>query len=194
MSVPSRQIKAVVCGDGAVGKTCMLISFTTNSFPRDYTPTVFDNFSAPLTVDNHSVNLGIWDTAGQEDYDRLRPLSYPQTDVFILCFSINSPISLRNVQSKWLPEIRSYCPDAPIILVGTKIDLRDELAAQHSAASEGKSFVTRKDAVKVAKKIKAQKLLECSALTQQGLANVFEEAVRSVIQPKPRKKGGCTIL
>ncbi|KAI6243626.1 Protein CBR-MIG-2 [Aphelenchoides fujianensis] len=193
MSV-SRQIKCVVVGDGAVGKTCMLISFTTNQFPRDYIPTVFDNYSAPMNVDGHSVNLGLWDTAGQEDYDRLRPLSYPQTDVFILAFSVNSAISLRNVQSKWLPEIRSYCPDAPIILVGTKTDLRDDMAAQRSMSSDGKSFVTRKEAVKVAKKIKAHRLLECSALTQQGLANVFEEAVRSVIEPKQRKKRSCTIL
>jgi GTPase SAR1 family protein len=71
-----------------------------------------------------------------------------------------------------LPEIKQYCPDAPIVLVGTKTDLREDLAAQRSLNAEGKAFVTRKDAVKVAKKIKAHKLLECSALTQQGLQNV----------------------
>lgn len=77
-----------------------------------------------MHVDSIQVSLGLWDTAGQEDYDRLRPLSYPQTDVFLICFSIASPSSFENVTSKWYPEIKHHCPDAPIILVGKfKLDL-----------------------------------------------------------------------
>ncbi|VIO89144.1 Uncharacterized protein BM_BM2610 [Brugia malayi] len=195
MSAPSRQIKCVVVGDGTVGKTCMLISYTTDSFPVEYVPTVFDNFSAQMTVDGYPVNLGLWDTAGQEDYDRLRPLSYPQTDVFVLCFSIVAPVSFDNVLTKWIPEIRHNCPDAPILLIGTKLDLRDDPETLRQLNADGKQPVSKNQGQKVAKRIRAVKYLECSALTQQGLKAVFEEAVRAVIAPKPTSKNkNCTVL
>ena len=174
----------------------MLHSYCNNKFPEEYEPTIFDNYSVSVMVDGEPLSLGLWDTAGQEDYDRLRPLSYPQTDVFLVCFSLINPESLRNVQIKWLPELHVNAPNAKIVLVGTKADLHD--ARRGSQVSEalkakGHKLVDEAEVHGLAEKIGC-KYVKCSALTQKGLKNVFDEAVRAVVvkpPPKPRGKMGC---
>ena len=190
-----QNIKCVIVGDGAVGKTCLLISYTTNAFPSEYIPTVFDNYSANVMVDGRPVNLGLWDTAGQEDYDRLRPLSYPNTDVFLIAYSIISPSSFENVKTKWFPEIQHHCPNTPLILVGTKSDLRNDEGMKQKLASKGHHMVTSEEAAARATEIGAKKHLECSALTQEGLKPIFDEAIRAALdKPKVVKKKGCIVL
>jgi len=191
-----QSIKCVVVGDGAVGKTCLLISYTTNAFPAEYIPTVFDNYSTNVLVDDKPYNIGLWDTAGQEDYDRLRPLSYPQTDVFIVCYSVVSRSSLQNVKNKWIPELDQYSPHTPKILVGTKGDLREDLETIAKFSKKGITMVTKEEAEKVQKEVGANLHIECSALTQQGLRSIFQEAIREATRPKLRKKKrlDCTLL
>ncbi|AEO65151.1 e940a819-5b53-4b63-816e-099e50ff3eb9 [Thermothielavioides terrestris] len=194
-----QSIKCVVTGDGAVGKTCLLISYTTNAFPGEYIPTVFDNYSASVTVDGRPVSLGLWDTAGQEDYDRLRPLSYPQTDVFLICFSLISPPSFDNVKAKWYPEIEHHAPNIPIVLVGTKLDKRDDPETVAKLREQRMEPISYAKGIACAKEIGAYKYVECSALTQVNLKSVFDHAIRAVIEPKPpakqqKPKSKCTIL
>eukprot|EP00823_Brevimastigomonas_motovehiculus_P002696 TRINITY_DN1625_c0_g1_i1.p1 TRINITY_DN1625_c0_g1~~TRINITY_DN1625_c0_g1_i1.p1 ORF type:complete len:238 (-),score=61.46 TRINITY_DN1625_c0_g1_i1:477-1157(-) len=190
------QIKCVAVGDGAVGKTCLLISYTQNSFPFEYVPTVFDNYACNIMVDEKLVHLSLWDTAGQEDYDKFRPLSYPGSDVFLICFAISSNVSFENVRSKWAAEVEKHCPGVPLILVGLKADLRTDSQKIEELTKQGKALITVEQANALAKEIKAAKYMECSALTQEGLAEVFAEAIRNamIFKDKSQKSGGCCVL
>ncbi|GAB4852605.1 Rac-like GTP-binding protein arac7 [Ancistrocladus abbreviatus] len=200
MSV-SKFIKCVTVGDGAVGKTCMLICYTSNKFPTDYIPTVFDNFSANVAVDGSIVNLGLWDTAGQEDYSRLRPLSYRGADIFVLAFSLISRASYENVLKKWMPELRRFAPNVPIVLVGTKLDLREE---RGYADVTGSNIITSAQGEELRKQIGAAAYIECSSKTQQNVKAVFDTAIKVVLQPprrkevkarrKRRRRSGCSVL
>ena len=186
-----QNVKLVVVGDGGVGKSCLLISFTTNAFPGEYVPTVFDNYSANVLCDGKPINLGLWDTAGQvqrcflaglattnlawralsqprsrvqEDYDRLRPLSYPQTDVFLLCAS--SQNSFENL-AKWHAEITHHAPSVPFFVAATKSDMPksyDVDAARTQALRLG-----------------ASGFVEVSALTQQNVKQLFELCIRAAL-------------
>ncbi|KAK7507873.1 hypothetical protein BaRGS_00000838 [Batillaria attramentaria] len=191
-------VKCVVVGDGAVGKTCLLISYSSDAFPGEYVPTVFDNYSANMEVDGKPVNLGLWDTSGLCDHDRIRPLAYPETSVFLVCFSIVSPASLENVQHKWYPEVTHHCPNTPIVLVGTKLDLRDNPEIKRHLSKQQKKPVSTAEGHSMAWKIGAVKYMECSALTQEGLQSVFVEAVRAARSrssgTKQRKRRQCTVL
>ncbi|KAJ5066346.1 hypothetical protein M0811_13725 [Anaeramoeba ignava] len=173
------RFKLVCVGDGATGKTCMLITFIENKFPEGYVPTVFENYNSKFDVDGKPYELSIWDTAGQEDYDSLRPLSYPNAHIVLICFSVDSQISYKNVREKWAGEVKHYCPEAPTILVGTKTDLRNDPAAQEEL------------------QIHADKYLECSAKTSVNLKTIFDESIRTILKftkKEEPKKRRCLIL
>ena len=189
-------VKCVAVGDGAVGKTCLLISYTTNSFPKAYIPTVFDNYACNVMVDGQVVSLGLWDTAGQDDYDRLRPLSYPQTDVFMLVFSVVSPKSCENVKAKWAPELAHYAPGTPVVLVGNKVDLRDDQDTLDTMAKQGLRMVSRAEGEALARDIGAVKYVECSALTQESLTEVFNAVILEALKGKrkTKKRSSCVVL
>lgn len=174
--VAPRRVKCVLVGDGAVGKTSLIVSYTTNGYPTEYLPTAFDNYSVLVTVDNKPVQLQLCDTAGQDDFDTLRPLCYPNTDVFLLCFSVVSPTSFHNVCEKWVPEIRSHCPRAPLVVVGTQSDLRNDVKVLIELAKYKEKPVSEEDAMKLADQLGAQ-YVECSALTQKNLKEVFDTSI-----------------
>lgn len=187
--------KLVIVGDGECGKTCLLIVFSKDEFPEVYVPTVFETYVADIEVQNIQIELALWDTAGQEDYDRLRPLSYPDTDVILLCFSISNPDSYLNVTDKWVQEVKHFCPSVPIILVGNKKDLRNDRAIHDELSRFKQKPVSVEEGVALAEKINAFKYLECSARTREGVREIFETAAQATLQRKKISgKKHCLIL
>lgn len=160
---------------------------------------VFDNYAVTVMIGDDPYTLGLFDTAGgclfiyvflhfsfpplsksvhstgQEDYDRLRPLSYPQTDVFLVCFSVTSPASFENVKEKWFPEVHHHCPGVPCLIVGTQVDLREDPQVMEKLQRQKQRPVTSEAGERLARELGAVKYVECSALTQKGLKNVFDE-------------------
>lgn len=218
-------IKLVTVGDGAVGKTCLLHSYCQNSFPDKYEPTgasatfvtrtlrllmgmralrtfifpcaVFDNYSVCVSVDAKPFTLMLWDTAGQEDYDRLRPLSYPQTDVFLVAFSLVNRASFDNVRARWLPELelaksQYNVNNAKILLVGTKSDLLESPEHLERLAHKGLAPVDQSEINAFAQRVGCT-YVSCSALTGKGLKNVFDTAVRLTLEPPPPPKPSMAI-
>jgi small GTP-binding protein len=194
-------IKIVVVGDGAIGKTCMLVSFCQKKFPEEYVPTVFDNFKTNMMYGNETVTVGLWDTAGQEDYDRLRPLSYPNTNVFLVAFSVINPTSLQNVKMKWQVELKKHSPNVPIVIVGTQCDLRRDPQIQQNVREGKMEILSKQDGEVCARHIDAKAYVECSAKTREGLNEVFDTCVKVHFEKqkqdelnKDKKKSTCALL
>ncbi|XP_073699046.1 rho-related GTP-binding protein RhoU [Garra rufa] len=176
-AVPERRVKCVLVGDGAVGKTSLIISYTTNGYPAEHIPTAYDNFTARVVVDGRPVQLQLCDMAGQDEFERIRPLCYRDADVFLLCYSVVLPSSFRSVTDRWVPEVHRLSPGIPIILVGTQCDLREDVQVLIRLADGQKKPVSEDDARLCARSIGAVTFVECSALTQKNLKEVFDGAI-----------------
>ncbi|KAF7714875.1 Ras-related small GTPase [Penicillium ucsense] len=185
--------KMVLLGDGACGKTSALNVFTRGFFPTVYEPTVFENYVHDIFVDNVHMELSLWDTAGQEEFDRLRALSYEDTHVLMLCFSVDSPDSFENVGSKWIAEINENCPGVKLVLTALKCDLRKD-----EDMNDNPNAITFEQGLAKAKEIGAVKYLECSAVQNRGIRESFYEAAKVALEVKPvggkNSNSSCVIL
>ena len=192
-----KSVKIVAIGDGSVGKTCLLVTYTKNQFPEEYVPTVYENYSEMINIENETIRLEIWDTAGQEEYSNLRPASYPNTDVFLVCFSLISPDSLEDIERVWIPDVNQYCSTASLILVGLKSDLRDNFDSQKDD-NEGMNFrPIEKDEIDAVKnRIGATEYIECSSLLKYNIKEVFETASKIAIHKTsgPLKPKNCYLI
>ncbi|XP_051882634.1 rho-related GTP-binding protein RhoG-like [Pristis pectinata] len=188
-------IKVMLLGSELVGKTSLIVCLTTRIFPRDSLPTVFDTFSTQITVNERTVVLNVWDTAPQEEHRlSVRQFYYPLTDVFIICFSIGDPASFERVWSDWYSEVHRLRPNAPVLLVGTKKDLRHDSATILGLLQHQSAPVTYQQGVRLARRMRAAKYVECSALLRDGVAEVFEEAARAVLRAGHAKRARACVL
>ncbi|PJF16652.1 CDC42 protein [Paramicrosporidium saccamoebae] len=178
-------VKCVVIGDGAVGK---------GDFPRDYVPTVtfrlvssliakvFDNYAVTVEVGGQKITLHLLDTAGT------RPTQFAHCVVFLLCYAVTNRTSMENIRDKWYPELRRYSPGIPFILVGTQVDRRP--AGASTGTGSNQSFVSQSEGLKMAKELGAVSHIECSALTREGIREVFVNAILAALDPKKAKASG----
>jgi Rho family protein len=199
------QRKIVLLGDGACGKTSLLNVFTRGFFPQVYEPTVFENYVHDVFVDNTHIELSLWDTAGQEEFDRLRSLSYSDTHCIMLCFSVDSRDSIENVESKWVGEIAENTQGVKLVLVALKCDLREQARMQQEMdgdqpqqPQEKQDYITYTEGLAVARRIHALRYLECSAMKNRGVNEAFTEAARVALSVKPSSSSSgttkCVIL
>ncbi|XP_054865579.1 rho-related GTP-binding protein RhoH [Amphiprion ocellaris] len=177
---PEMSVKCVLVGDSAVGKTALLVRFTSETFPDSYKPTVFENTGVEVYMDGVQISLGLWDTAGNDNFRQIRPRSYQQADVVLICYSVANPSSLASVQHKWIAEVRENLPKVPVLVVATQTDLRE--VGVHRA-----SCISPMDGKRVAHEIHAKGYLECSSLSNRGVQQVFEYAVRTVVKQEKKR-------
>nr|XP_020824007.1 rho-related GTP-binding protein RhoD isoform X3 [Phascolarctos cinereus] len=155
---------------------------------KTYVPTVFERYSMALQLDGKPVNLYLWDTAGQEDYDRLRPLSYADAQVVLMCYDVMSPNSFDNILSKWYPEVTHFCPGVPIILVGCKTDLRKDKVLLKKLRQSRQEPITYQKGQTMARSVRAVTYMECSAWLQDNIPSIFHEAAVAALSSRKRRR------
>lgn len=185
-------IKIVCIGDGAVGKTSILTSFTYGKFENNYEPTIYDNYSCELNYNNIIYTLNLWDTAGQEDFDSIRNLSYHNTDIFILCYSVISISSYNNIIKKWIPEIKKYNPTTPIILCATKTDLKNDFdfLTKHKITPLSTSHLNNL----LENKNLFYNGIECSSKTSKNLIELFHLVIDSFNSSNQKQSNNCKCI
>ncbi|KAF4096832.1 rho family GTPase 1a [Onychostoma macrolepis] len=174
--------KLVLVGDVQCGKTAMLQVLAKDCYPETYVPTVFENYTAGLELEEQRVELSLWDTSGSPYYDNVRPLCYSDADAVLLCFDISRPETVESSLKKWKAEIMDFCPSTRIILVGCKTDLRTDVCTLMELSNQRLTPISHEQGTLLAKQVGAEVYLECSAFTsEKSIHSVFRSAAQTCL-------------
>ncbi|XP_020361596.1 rho-related GTP-binding protein Rho6 [Oncorhynchus kisutch] len=174
--------KLVLVGDVQCGKTAMLQVLAKDSYPETYVPTVFENYTACLELEEQRVELSLWDTSGSPYYDNVRPLCYSDSDAVLLCFDVSRPDSFDGALKKWKTEILDFCPSTRILLIGCKTDLRTDVCTLMELSNQKQTPISHEQGSSMAKQLGAEAYLECSAFTsEKSIHSVFRTAALACI-------------
>ncbi|KAM3592525.1 uncharacterized protein V6R79_020775 [Siganus canaliculatus] len=199
--VPHKEVEPVPCSGSNVNATADMDEVqpedsVSNSphkvFPKEYIPCFYQTYNTQVHVDGQTVDLNLEDSAGREEYDSIRPICYNSVNVIVICFSIADPTSFENIKRKWHPEVKHYCSNVPILLLGTKSDLRDDQDVVEKLRALNQTLVSQQQGKVMTNQIKAVKYLECASMNLDGLDEVFDEAVRAVLSHSTKKL--CILL
>ncbi|XP_028273567.1 rho-related GTP-binding protein RhoF [Parambassis ranga] len=193
------ELKFVIVGDGGCGKTSLLMVYAKGDFPEKYAPSVFEKYVTTISLGGKEIKLNLYDTAGQDDYDRLRPLSYQEANLILVCFDVTNPTSFENVHIKWFPEVKHFCPNTPVILIGCKTDLRKDKECARKLRANNLAPITYIQGEETRQQMNAELYLECSAKYQENVEDIFREATKKALafirkQKNHKRKKKCVIL
>ncbi|GCB68538.1 hypothetical protein scyTo_0008244 [Scyliorhinus torazame] len=174
MENQTARCKIVVVGDSQCGKTTLLHVFAKDCYPESYVPTVFENYTASFEIEKQRIELNMWDTSGSAYYDNVRPLAYPDSDAVLICFDTSRPETLDSVLKKWQSETQEFCPNAKVLVVGCKIDMRTDLNVLRELSKQRLIPVTHEQGSTVARQIGATAYVECSSkVSENSVRDVF---------------------
>ncbi|XP_048859162.1 rho-related GTP-binding protein RhoN-like [Brienomyrus brachyistius] len=174
MDSQSSRCKIVVVGDTQCGKTALLHVFAKDCYPEHYVPTVFENYTASFEIDKQRIELNMWDTSGSSYYDNVRPLAYPDSDAVLICFDISRPETLDSVLKKWQGETQEFCPNAKVVLVGCKLDMRTDVNTLRELSKQRLIPVTHEQGSALARQMGAVAYAECtSKASENSVRDVF---------------------
>ncbi|KAF7696027.1 rho family GTPase 1a [Silurus meridionalis] len=169
--------KLVLVGDVQCGKTAMLQVLAKDCYPETYIPTVFENYTSGLEIEEQHIELSLWDTSGSPYYDNVRPLCYSDSDAVLLCFDVGRPDTVESSLKKWKTEIMDFCPSARILLVACKTDLRTDVCTLMELSTQKMAPISHEQGSSLAKQVGAEAYLECSAFTsEKSIHSVFRSA------------------
>ncbi|XP_023262235.1 rho-related GTP-binding protein RhoF-like [Seriola lalandi dorsalis] len=175
------ELKIVIVGDGGCGKTSLLMVYAKGDFPEKYAPSVFEKYVTTISLGGKEIQLNLYDTAGQDDYDRLRPLSYQEANLILVCFDVTNPVSFENVLIKWFPEVKHFCREIPVILIGCKTDLRKDKECSRKLKAMNLAPISYTQGEETRQQMNAELYLECSAKYQENVEDIFREATKKAL-------------